>query len=242
MPDRRRNRGANQADPQLFAPEAIPSLRSAVADLSWLLERGYADPSALKLVGDRHGLARRQREAVRRSACSDAMRELHGRHRIALEPGALAGRAVLVDGFNCIVTVESALGGGVVLRCRDGWHRDVASVHGSYRKVAQTERAAELLGEALERAGANAATWLLDRPVSNSGRLRALLLDVARRRGWDWTVELPDDPDLVLKLGEAVAATSDGGVLDHGLPCCDLAGAAIAAGAPQAWIVDLGGA
>ena len=147
--------------------------------------------------------------------------------------------ALSVDGFNCIVTVEAALAGAVVLLCRDGWHRDVASVHGSYRKVAQTEDAAVLLGESLERAGAGATTWLLDRPVSNSGRLRALLLDVAERRGWRWTVELPNDQDRLLKRGEAVAATSDGGVLDEGPPCCDLAGASVRAGAPGAWLLDL---
>ena len=33
-------------------------------DLSWLLGRGYAEASATKLVGDRHELRSRQREAV----------------------------------------------------------------------------------------------------------------------------------------------------------------------------------
>src|SRR5688500_10446127 len=53
MPDHRSHRGPHPEDAGLFAPAVHPTLRSAVADLSWLLTRGYADPSALKLVGDR---------------------------------------------------------------------------------------------------------------------------------------------------------------------------------------------
>ena len=37
-----------------------------MSDLSWLLEKGYADRSALKLVGDRYRLRQRQRTADRR--------------------------------------------------------------------------------------------------------------------------------------------------------------------------------
>ena len=43
-------------------------------DLSWLLGRGYAIVSAVKLVGDRWSLTERQRMAVRRAACSDEAR------------------------------------------------------------------------------------------------------------------------------------------------------------------------
>ena len=55
-----------------FLPEAVPRLRSAVSDLSWLLSRGYADKSALKIVGDRYNLLERQRIAVMRCSSSDA--------------------------------------------------------------------------------------------------------------------------------------------------------------------------
>lgn len=239
MPDRRKHRGPHQADPQLFTEATLPRLRQAVSDLSWLLERGYRDPSALKLVGDRHGLRQRQREAVRRAACSDAMREVHARGFVPLEEGSLASRPVSIDGFNCVVTVEAALSGGVILRCRDGRLRDIASVHGSYRKVSETESAATLLGGQLARAGAGPATWYLDSPVSNSGRLRSLLLDLAERRGWDWSVELVTDPDVILRESTEVCATNDGGILDVGVPSIDLPAAAIAAGVPGVWLVDL---
>ena len=53
MPDRRNHRGAHPQDRLLFARDAEPDLRRATSDLNWLLTRGYASVSALKLVGDR---------------------------------------------------------------------------------------------------------------------------------------------------------------------------------------------
>ncbi len=71
MPDQRQHRGPHPEDTQLFAPEYWPRLREATRDLSWLLSRGYASPSALKLVGDRYSLNVRQRIAVARCACGE---------------------------------------------------------------------------------------------------------------------------------------------------------------------------
>ena len=71
MPDKRTHRGPHPADEKLFAAEAIGDLRAALADFSLLLTKGYAEKSALKLVGDKFSLTKRQRLAVMRGACSD---------------------------------------------------------------------------------------------------------------------------------------------------------------------------
>src|SRR5262252_7862615 len=70
-PDIRKHRGAHPEDRQLFAGDQCVRLRAAVCELSWLLTRDYSIKSALKLVGDRHALAERQRLAVARAASSD---------------------------------------------------------------------------------------------------------------------------------------------------------------------------
>ena len=116
-PDKRRHRGAHPSDERLFAPENLDALRTAVSELSWLLGRGYQSKSALKLVGDRHNLRERQRLAVARAACSDEARAA----RLARETGAskVEGAELIVDGFNLIITLEAALGGGVLVMCRD---------------------------------------------------------------------------------------------------------------------------
>ena len=133
MPDTRKHRGPGPQDETWFGAAAQADLRAAVADLSWLLSHGYADPSALKLVGDRYKLVERQRIAVLRSACSDTA--LADRRSRELDPRSIQGRLLRIDGFNLILTLESALGGGVVLGGRDGCYRDMASVHGTYRRT-----------------------------------------------------------------------------------------------------------
>lgn len=228
-------RGPHAADLDLFAADQHPRLRTAVEELSWLLDRGYAEPSALKLVGDRHALRVRQRTAVLRSACGDSQRHLRASHRVPA--GQLARGSLAIDGFNCIITVESALCGGVLLRGRDGALRDLASVHGSYRHIDETREAVMLLGARVSEAAS--VSWYLDRPVSNSGRLRDLILDVGQSLGQTWTCELVFDPDKVLRECSGVIASSDAGILNACGAWVDLPSAVVAA-MPDAWIVDLG--
>jgi hypothetical protein len=55
-------------DAGLFGSEALPQLQSAVVDLSWLLSRGYASTSSLKIVGDRYPLREPDPDKVLRAA------------------------------------------------------------------------------------------------------------------------------------------------------------------------------
>src|SRR6478735_7021868 len=107
MPDHRAHRGPHPDDAELFAPGAVPRLHSAVGDLSWLLSRGYADPSAQKVVGDRYNLTQRQRTAVMRCACTDEAK----RRRLATRARAedVRNQPLTLDGYNVLTTVEAAL-------------------------------------------------------------------------------------------------------------------------------------
>ena len=212
MPDRRRHRGPHPKDETLFAPDAHGLLRRAVEDLAWLLERGYASNAALKLVGDRFQLRDRQRLAVMRATCTDSQRASRASSRI--EPAALQGEAVAIDGYNVLITLEAALAGGVLLLCRDGTLRDLASFHGHFKRVEETDPAIELLGRWLDRHAPSHVTLFLDRPVSNSGRLAERLREHAAARACPWTVELVNSPDHELRTGAAIVASADSAVID----------------------------
>ncbi len=237
VPDTRSHRGPDPRDAEAFAPSALPALRDAVSDLSWLLERGYAIVSAVKLVGDRWALTERQRLAVRRAACPDSARADRLERRISCE--AVSSQLLKIDGFNVVTTIEVALGGGVVLACRDETFRDLAGVHGTYRKVAETLPALEFVGSRLRELTVSRVQWLFDRPVSNSGRIRAILLETAEARGWDWTVELVNNPDTLLKASTDIVATADSAILDRCGRWFNLAREVIEAACPQSAIVDL---
>src|SRR5690606_1397351 len=120
-----------------------------------------------------------------------------------------------IDGFNLLMTIEAALAGGAVLGCRDGCFRDAASLHGSWRRVCETAPALDRVGEALAEMGTSAAHWLLDRPVSNSGRLRDHILEHARARSWPWTAETASDVDARLAASDRLVVSADSAVLDR---------------------------
>jgi hypothetical protein len=229
---------AAASDQLLFGPERLPALRRAVADLSWLLTRGYGETAARKLVGDRHGLDRRQRRAVSCSACADGTLQARLGRRVPAD--RLQGRPLAVDGFNVLILLETALSGGVLLRGRDGCLRDLAGVHGAYRRGARTAGASALLGRELAACGAGPVSWYLDRPVSSSGRLADELRALAREQGWAWRVELCADPDRELMAGAAVVLGSDARVLDGCAAWSDLVAGLVRAQIPGAWVVDLG--
>jgi hypothetical protein len=236
-PEDRRHRGAHPKDRQLFDAALLPALRGAVADLSWLLSRGYAAAASLKLVGDHFALKERQRLAVARAACSDRQRESRGRTRLTLE--SVRGQDLLIDGFNIIVTTEAALSGGVLIRCRDGCVRDMSSVHGSYRSVAETEGAIRLIGETLSGSKPTSVVWLLDRPVSNSGRLAQRIREMAAEHDWPWRVEVVMNPDKVLRSSDQIAVTSDSNILDGVSRWINLGEMLVTQRLTEAWIVDL---
>ncbi len=238
MPDSRQHRGQHPSDAALFGPAQLPRLQQAVSDLSWLLSRGYSERSSLKLVGDRYRLSSRQRLGVGRSSCSRQAAFRRGEHRLPEE--AMRANTLHIDGFNLLITVESALSGGFILEGVDDCLRDMASIHGSYRRVLETEGAIQLAGQALQQLGVERAVWCLDRPVSNSGRLRQAILDSAARQGWRWEVSLLDNPDTHLKKALEPVASSDSVVLDHASRWFNLARFIVHQFVPGALILPLG--
>ena len=213
MGDSRRHRGAHPIDAQLFSEQTRPALMAAVSDLSWLRTRGYSDASAVKLVGDRYRLRSRQRTAAKRCACSDSAREDRASRRCA--PEMMDARHLLIDGLNVITTIEVALARGVLLLGRDDCLRDMASFHGSYRLVQETERAVEILVDVVDSLRPSEVTVYIDRPVSNSGRLAEIVRTTAAGKGSQIQAKTADRVDELLKASTAVVASADSAILDE---------------------------
>ena len=139
----------------------------------------------------------------------------------------LRGTTVQIDGFNLLILLESALSGGYVFVGRDGSWKDVASVHGTYKRVAQTEPALLLVGQHLANAGVAKVHWYFDQPVSNSGRLKTQLRELAEQHAWPWTIELVYNPDKAVAEAPGISISSDSWVLDHSERWYDLADAVL---------------
>jgi hypothetical protein len=233
------HRGADPQDAKLFAAGAIPQLLAATSDLCWLYDRGYSPVSALKLVGDRYALTKRQRAALLRCSCAQARAVARRARRVSCEH--IADACLCIDGFNVLTTLEVALSGGVVLIGRDGCARDIAGVHGSYRQVEETGPALELLARLIVALRVRACEWLLDQPVSNSGRLCARIRAYAAEHDLPWQARVVSDPDFVLAHCSEIVATADGAVLDQAARSFNLARLCIETSVAGAFVVDLSG-
>lgn len=242
MPDSRRHRGPHPQDAELFAPSALETLQDAVSDLSWLRTRRYAETSAIKLVGDRYQLRARQRVAVGRCACS--AQAIHARETRRIEPSSVSGQPVVVDGLNVLTTLEVALSAGVLLLGRDGCLRDMASFHGNYRLVQETERAIEILLDFLDSLRPAEVTLHIDRPVSNSGRLAQTIRSKAKGYRTPIDTVVSDRVDETLKAAKtSIVATADSAILDACGPWLNLARLAVErhrSELPELWLLDLG--
>ncbi len=235
-----RHRGPAPKDHALFAVDVIDTLKIATRELAWLIERGYASPSALKLVGDRHALTARQRSAIERAAVPDTIANARRDKRVEL--GALAGRTLAIDGFNVLIVGESALSRAPLFIGRDAAVRDLGGVHGSWHRVAETERViAALTSIAIEARCARVRVFL-DAPVSNSGRLRGMMeASFAEASSMPpFEVSLVPNADHALRAeSDVVIASADGWVIDGASSWIELVRPITERASVTPWWIDL---
>lgn len=229
-------RGFVADDVRNFSGQTLTKLNRAADDLRELLDRGYPLQTASVFVGNHYLLAERQRLAVVRTAASVSDVKSRGGKELAAE--RLSGRTVNVDGFNTVITLEVALSGSPVLCCMDGTYRDLAGLRGTYRLIDRTDPAILLIVRTLQRLGAAGAKFFLDRPVSNSGRLKTRIAEIAEENGFPAVVEVTDGVDQIL-FGLPDVVTSDSVILDRCESWFNLNGRIIR-GLDGAWIIRLG--
>lgn len=226
-------RGYEPKDAAEFGPKSLDKLNAAVQELRFLLNRGYDVKSASTFIGNHHLLSERQRLALARITSTDAALAERRRKELLQAPEEL-----VLDGFNTMITLEVALSGSLLLAGMDGTIRDLAGLRGTYRIVDKTVKAVELLLSRLETLGVEKALFYLDQQVSNSGRLRVLLLEQAAGRTVKVQVELHPSVDGLLSRMENVV-TSDAIILDKCKSWYNLNRCLIEQAIPEAWVLQL---
>ena len=186
-------------------------LKSAGTDLYYLINRGYPIKSASVFIGNHYLLSERQRMALVRSVSpEERIRDRKAKEKPRLEEGA----ALFIDGFNTIISLEIAFSGSTLLMCMDGTVRDLAGLRGTYRLIDKTDRAILAVRRVLEEERVKTAHFLLDAPVSNSGRLKEAI--AAGFAGSPVRVEFSVINDVDKQLyGKDNVITSDAIILDQ---------------------------
>ena len=205
-------RGFIPEDVRNFSPEAIKSLRLASRHVAYLINEGYDLKQAAVFVGNHFLLSERQRLAVMRSLATEA--QLAGRRMKERSMPELKGQEVWIDGFNIIITLEVLLSGSLLFTCMDGTVRDLAALRGTYRIISETPDAVRIMLNALDAVNVRKVNLLLDEPVSNSGRLKVLIAEIAEAYPFELDIQILRDVDRTL-YGKDNVITSDAVILDH---------------------------
>lgn len=209
-----RNRGKNTGDDTLFGSEKqISKLKLAVEDMRYLLTREYPEKATSDLVGNRYRLKTRQLQALRGASASDS--QLSNRESKHVETLDLKGQTAYLDGFNVLILLESLLSEAYIFEGLDGCFRDLSGVHGTYKRVNQTVRAIELTAAFYKKNQIQKLVWIFDKPVSNSGRIKQIILEFAEQNQLNWEADLQFSPDKFLAESSEIIISSDAWILDH---------------------------
>lgn len=214
-------RGFALEDEKQFSTESVQLLKTAGTEVRYLLNRGYCLKPVTQFVGDHYLFSERQRLALARSIAPDVKVAARKSREIDLAGIEANGdRPVLpeinVDGFNIVITLETALSGSPVFKGMDGCIRDLAGLRGTYRIIDVTKKAVDLLLLAAEDLHVGRVNIFLDAPVSNSGRLKTLFYERMETLGCGFSLEISviSDVDAVLKQSGYVVS-SDSVILDY---------------------------
>ena len=205
-------RGYVPEDEKNFSAKALGTLRTAARHIFYLINEGYDIKQASVFVGNHFLLSERQRLAIMRSLATESQLKLRREKQVELSE--ISGKEVWIDGFNTIISLEVLFSDSILLSCMDGTIRDLAALRGTYRLIPETTQAIHLMCDILREAEVGKVNILLDQPVSDSGRLKARMADIAEGAPFDLDIQVRKDVDRELYTRENVI-TSDSVILDH---------------------------
>lgn len=247
MPNSQKHRGANPKDYAAFSEKNLENLKQAVFDLSWLLSNDYSQNASLKLVGDKFSLTDRQRKAINAASAERQSLELRKKNEIEINLDINSNfknltSTLVIDGYNLLITTECALSNAPLFIGLDGCMRDIASIHSTYRKVEETIPALELIGKVIEELEIKETIWILDAPISNSGRLKKIMEDLAEEKKWNWKIKLEKHADKsIVELSQNEnhsVASCDAWITINASNWVNLCSFVVKNYIPDAWVLD----
>jgi hypothetical protein len=193
--------------------QAFPEpVTQAAEEYLWILSKGYPQPAALKLVGDKFNLTRDMRQVLYRGVVPSQV----ARTRSEKIGAVRKGDQVLIDTYNVLFTVNNYLLGRPLFMSNDGMLRDAGEMRGRIINKPQFTRSVAMMLEVLQMWPEASYIHYLDEPVSHSGRLSIELCKDMAEMGIEGDAFTVKSPDQMLKQEKSDAVcTSDGGIIDQ---------------------------
>ena len=228
-------RGYLPEDDRFFRGKNYDCLKQAAIEYKYLLDHGYPVKPASTFVANHYMFSQRQRLALVRSVSPEVSLK---QRRASLIQEFPAACTLHIDGFNTIITLEVALSGSPILHCMDHCYRDLAGLRGTYRIIDKTPIALHLLFHWLNLYHVGQIFIYLDAPVSNSGRLKTLIQEIATEYPIKTEVTVTNEVDRILSKSDFVI-TSDAIILNQ---CHSWVNALedLVHKIPNTWILNIG--
>ena len=195
---------------------------SAAQDYRYLLSRGYGAHSAIEFVGNHFQLRREERDFLFRAVCSPEKARLRRKKAVPVE--ALSGSRLVIDGYNCLITLENALRGRALVLGDDGFVRDVARVFRKFRSTALTKEAWQLIASLLARFPPEYTLVFLDSRMSASGQLAARITRWINESGLSGRCITVKCSEKRLAALKGIKASADSVIIENADRVFDLAG------------------
>ncbi len=200
----------------------------AVKDYRYLLNRGYNQEPALDLVTSRYLLSKEERMLLYR--CVHPSSEASAIRSSSISSDLIRNETLVVDGYNVLITVASALEGRTLYLCDDGFVRDLRSVKVKDFTSPSIERAIYYLKEAINELTPQDTIIFLDKNVSWSKKHGEI---IQRKLALKVKVIYVKKADRNVISAGGVVATSDYLILKSTQKSFDLAGNIIRKHFPQ---------
>ena len=198
------------------------ALQEAAKDFHYLLNRGYPRKASLELVGNRYNLAFDRRNLLHRGIFSDSDAKARKERQVSLR--SLHRKNLAIDGYNVLITIESALSGRPLISSNDGFTRDISGLSGNFRKTKTTDEAIQRILDALREAKPRHALFLFDAPISKSGLLAREIREILKDENLSGDARAVKVPEKTLIGFPGIVATSDTAIIDQSPRVMDLAG------------------
>jgi len=195
----------------------------AAKDYKYLLNRGYGQKASLDLVTSRYILSNVERALLLRCVHSDEdVVKIRSKHVDDVEH-----LRVVVDGYNALLTITSALEGRELYICDDGIVRDLRK---SYSKGFTDEQIIEsfkILYNEVTYLKPQSIKLVLDKNVSWSAKHAELIKSLITHnqvKKYDVTIVLATKADVTVMAEKDVIASSDYVILTKAERIFDVAG------------------
>ena len=192
----------------------------ACRDYFYLVDHHFPERGVLKLVGDRYKLNGDQRTVLYRGISSQKRSAI----RNVLLVSDIAGKNLLIDGYNVLFTLLNYRLGRITFISTDQILRDAGSLHGKLSDENTFAECIELLMRNMVKKHPGKADIYLDSPVSHSERHAALIRNKMHEYNLTGDCHVIKSADWALThSNEGIIATSDTAIIERAhLPVIDL--------------------